>query len=253
MIRILGLPLLACLAATTLAAQDNPKREFLRPVEAQKLDELMERHALDIRTMEFFAKPGKLALYEYDMDVLEVGGETVTITPFGGPAIELLSAGIWRDPGKNGRAANWRGSLPSKSSDGSYRARLNLIIRSVDSEGNLHRPDPGLQPLKAKLTNGGRSDPEHLLLPREQRLGYVFTGNSIRNPDTGSRIKFFSFRRDLDVVLVYEVDEDKVILPGDDSPVNRMEPSQEQVLLRKAFNEHVQKVRLELGLPAGPE
>ena len=98
--------------STIAIAQDQTSHEFLKPIDSQKRSELMGSHALEIKTREFFAKPEKSGIYRYDMNVLEKQGEIITITLFGAPAIELMSHGIWRNPERAGRFANWRISNP---------------------------------------------------------------------------------------------------------------------------------------------
>jgi hypothetical protein len=84
-------------------AQDNPasyqsEREFLKPLSAEKRSALMSRKALDLGIREYFALPGKIDVYEFDVGLLETPGQTITITPFNGPPIDIISHGVKRDP-----------------------------------------------------------------------------------------------------------------------------------------------------------
>lgn len=229
-------------------------REFLIPMEAQKKRDLLDRHALEIRTMEYFAKPGKFDIYEFDIGVLETKDEPITITPFNGSSIEILSYGFGRDNPASGKSVlRWRGALPVPNSTRMSRVRLTVLVRAIDTEGNIRRPDPNREITRAlydqKYVTVLADSVERLT----ERLVYTLVGNSIEVPESRATIVITGVPDQFDFVVVYELDEEKRLLPVDDSPANRHPRSPEQIRRSQAFKAHVEKVKRELGIPLDQE
>ena len=89
MIRILLFAI--AMSFATALAQDQSNREFLRHLNEEEKRELRDRYALDIASLEYFAKPGRIDIYDFNTAVLEKKGDTFTFTPFGGSSLEILS------------------------------------------------------------------------------------------------------------------------------------------------------------------
>lgn len=240
----------------TAFAQDRSNREFLKSIDAQKRADLISRHAYDIAVLEYFAIPGKFDIYEIDIDVLETQGETITITPFSGPPIEILSHGIERNPDSGGHVVRWTGEIKIPNSKQKLPLRLIMYVRSIDADGVLRLPDPNREYTPSQLSQENAVIPKESYLRRNEKLVYGFTGNSIQVPKTKARVALTNVNENLDFVVVYEIDQEKMIILGDGHvlrPDGTPYVSVEQKRRIEAYETHVEKVRREFGLPQNRE
>ena len=78
---------------STVVAQETRSRELLSPIQTSERSSIESRYAYEVAEKEYFARPNRFELYSIDVGVLEQKGE-ITLTPFGGPAIKLVSHGV---------------------------------------------------------------------------------------------------------------------------------------------------------------
>jgi hypothetical protein len=246
---------LSCLSSAV--AQEVPdsnlkSRELLRPIEGWKRNFLMERHVYEMAILEYFARPGTFDLYNFDVSVLELENETITITPKNSDPIEILSHGIDVNWQYGGGTAEWRGELPIPKSKRTLPAKMHLAIRAVNRFGELRRPDPNRNVTRSAIERESyvvlRESKQRL----DERIVYGLINGFIQVPVRMTTLRLSQLGEDLHSfgsVLVYEVDDDKLIIPGDDSPVNPMPPTPDMIRRSKAFKDHEDRVRRRFGLP----
>lgn len=240
-------------------SQDQSNREFLIPVDEQKRQNLTNRYALEMARYEYFAKPGRIGIYEFDIEVLEKRDEAITITPFNGLSMEIVSLGIWVNPDSAGNVARWRGVLSMPDSTRTFRVRFVMGVWSIDADGNRRKPDRNREIARRQLEKEESVIQEDSYVRRNERLVYGLFTNEIRIPATKTAIAFQQLGRDFEniedfeTIVVYEVDEEKVIYPADDSRTNPVPPSGKQLRRIRAYEAHIEKVKRELGLPLDQE
>jgi len=227
-------------------------REFLRPMEERKKNILMERHAYDLAILEYFAKPGTFDLYEFDIGVLEIEGATITITPKNIAPIEILSHGVDVNWLYGGQTARWTGEIPIPNSAQTFSIEIFLAIRSVDASAERGWPDPNREVTRAALEGDNYVVLEESKRRLSERIIYGLVAGFIPVPARRTAIRLSPLGDDLESfesVLVYEIDESKTVIPGDDSPVNPTPPTPDQIRRFQEFREHEARVRREFGMP----
>ncbi len=245
-------------ASPANAAAEPPKvilsREFLIPMAAQKKRELQNRNAFEIRKLQYFAKPGKFDIYEFDIDVLETTDEPITFTPFNGPPIEIISYGLRNSIVPLDRSEiRWRGSLRSPDSASGSRIRLMVSVRAIDTSGIVKRPEPNRDLTRAMYDQQQYTVLANSVERLSERLVHSVRGRFTGPGKSGAIIVLAAIPDVFDLVVVFELDEEKQLAPADDSPVNRAPLSPEMARRHQAFNSYIESVKRELGITPDQE
>lgn len=252
-IRVILVTLTVSLAPAFAQDRVQSNREFLKPIDGEKRADLMSRRALQIQSTEYFAKPGKFDIYEFDIDVLKSSGETITITPFNGPPIEIVSNGLQQHP-VGWMVSNWSGEIKNPNSTETYPVLWTITKWSLDDFGNLQPPDPNREYVLSQMNEENAIIPEESYLRLNEKIVYAIHG-TIRLPHTQTLIAISQLSNDLDFVMMYEVDDDKRLIHGDDTidGIDLSEDGIERARRAEAYQNHVDNVRRELGLGPKPE
>lgn len=242
------LVLLPCFAASAqdFSGVSDVSRELLIPIDPQRRERLVERYAYDLRIAEFFAKPGTLELYEFDIGALEVRGDTITISPRSIPPIEIHSDGLKLNHQYGGSTAEWTGRVAGSP----HPVELTLAVRAVDASGAVRLPDPNRTVTSELLEQEHYVVLESAKRRLDERIAYGFVSNVVQVPEKRVTLRLSQLGDDLDSfesVVVYEVDNSKLLLIS--CGVGDQRPSREQRRRQQAYDEHVSQVRRELGLP----
>lgn len=240
--------ILLTMLGVTSFAHGQSDREFLRPIEVQKGQVLTNRYALELARHECFAKPGKIGIYEFDIEVLARIGEEITITPFNGEPIDILSQGIFI----RGGIARWRG-LADTGSDRNYRLRMQMVVAAVDSDGNSRNFDRNREIARKQVEHSvfvGLAEP--YLRPNE-KLTYLVAPNEIQIVHLNRTLAFRRLGAEPETLVVYEVDESKTLFPVDGMSVLQPDgppyQSADQKRRKIAFDTCIEKSNENLGYP----
>lgn len=242
-------------------AQDNSdrgqsKRELLKPVDAQKRSGLSSRHALELGSLEYFAKPGKFDVYEFDIDVLETVGQTITITPFNGPPIDIISYGIKRDPVNGWLVGKWTGEVVASNSKQTFPFELGIGFWAIGSDGSLIPPDRNREYALSQLNQEDSVIPKESYLRRNEKIVYAISG-SMRLPHLQRQIEILQVGDELETLILYEIDIAKAIPPVSDTdegpPDDTTEIGRERLRRLEAWEAHVEQLKRDLGLNQNQE
>ena len=245
--RALGFALVLC-GPPLVFAQHEPVRELLTPVDAQKRVDLMSRYAIEIAEWEYFAKPGTLGIYEFDIEVLDSLGR-ISITPAGSLPIEFVSHGLERNPRWGGSLMVWHGELISGSTKRGSPVELNVAVQSVDAAGNVRLPDPNREVTLRALQEESYTVLKESYDRRNERLVYSLAGNFLTVPDRKTTYTFQLLDEQFSAVVFYEIDRGKTIsLPdvvvteaGDQR--EELEADPEQMRRLEAYEAYMKGVR----------
>lgn len=235
---------------------ESTSRELLHPVGDHKRAVLMERYAYDVAILEYFAMPGTLGLYEFDLSALEIEGETITISPNNIDPIKILSHGIEVNWIYGGKTARWRGEIPVPNTDVTMPVTMSILIRAVDEHGEIKWPDPNQEVTRSALEGQNYVVLEESKKLLNEQILYGLFNSFIQVPRTRTTIRIGQLGESLDsfgTVLVYEIDDSKTVIPGDDSPINPTPPTPDMVRRAEAFKKHEDRVRREFGMPPREE
>ncbi len=244
--------------ATALAQENSDtgqaNREFLKPIDAVTRNDLMSRRGLEIRSQEFFAKPGRFDVYKFDIEVLENTGETITITPFDGPPIEIVSKGIKREPETAWFHGRWSGEIKMRGTKETVPIEWGITTWSIATDGSLQAPDPNREYTLSQLDQKNAVIPQESYLRRNEKIVYAVSG-AIRFPQTRQLIRITQPTNDLEYLVFYEVDEYKWIPPGDGNLVDSdlSEVGQLRTTRKAAYLAHIENVKRDLGLAENQE
>lgn len=236
-------------------AQEVSDREFLRQIDVQKRIALTDRYKIKMAEYEYFANPGKIGIYEFDIGVLETKGETITISPFNGPPIEFVSHGLVVNHDRGGHAAKWKGELPIPGSKQMYPVQLVMGIRAIDADGNVRKPDPNREVTRRLLEQENYAVLRESYERRKETIVYGMLRNEIHIPETKATLVINRLgdslltEEDFQSVVVYEVDNEKVLWPADDLPVEGYVNNQldeERARRKSAFDTHMENVKREI-------
>jgi len=185
--------------------------EFFIPMASDRKRYLMDRNALGLNALEIFAKPGKFDIYDFDIDVLGTKDDTITFTPFDGPPIEIMSYGFEkRMPSSSGHLI-WNGAVQMPDSSESIPVRLAILVRSIDTNGNVRLPDPNRDITRAFYDQRTYTVLEESVNRLSERIVYSLPGNEIYAPETNTKYVLTAVLNQYDFVVVYEVDEAKLV------------------------------------------
>ena len=248
-IAVLALTLISTSAVTQ--EQSKAEREFLRPIEPQKKLDLETRRGFEIAKEKYFAKPGRFEIFEFDLDVLESKGNTITFTPFEGSPIEVLSQGIARDSRTGWFLGTWNGELKEPGLDETSSVSLTITTWGVDENGDLGAPDPNREHTLAVLRNQRGVISEESLLRVDQEQVYSIEGE-LALPGSNAVIRFrHPSSKELDYLMVYEVDHEKTLLIPNDLATNvdtSTEFGREKLRRDEAFRAHVDGLKRQFGI-----
>ena len=208
----------------------------------------MSRYAVEIAEWEYFAKPGTLGIYEFDIEVLDSLGR-ISITPAGAEPIEFVSHGLERNPQWRGAVMRWHGELVGESNKETSPIEWNIAVQSIDEEGNLRFPDPNREATLRVLREESYTVLKESYDRRNEKLVYSLAGNFLRVPDRKAIYSFQSLGDRLDALVVYEVDLQEIITLPDvvmDSSSAAREPTPAEIEQRKrleAFEAYMERVR----------
>jgi len=260
-LKIAGLLILS-LAGSVAVAQNNPQeaqstREFLRSVDPQKRAELVRRNPLKMAKNEYFAKSGRFDVYEFDISVLEPESQTVTITPFGGPPIDIISHGIERDEETGWFLGKWSGEIVPQNGRQTYPIQLRIVTWAIGQDGKLRTPDSNRE---VEVTLGPLENENSVVLTEsaarpDEKLVYAISG-SIRLPHLGRQITLAQMDEDLESLIMYEVDPEKTIPAANDIDseleLEDAEIRADRLRRTNAFNAYMERRRQELAEKNNP-
>ncbi len=245
------------LSLVSAMAQDNPasyqsEREFLKPLSAEKRSALMSRKALDLGIREYFALPGKIDVYEFDVSLLETPGQTITITPFNEPSIDIISHGIRPFPHAPWLGGSWSGQIVAQNSKQTYPIELSIGYWAIGPDGIIRPPDPNREITRNLLQQESYVVLEESVQRLNEKIVYAMSG-TIRLPHLRRAIQITQLGDDeLEYIVVYEGDIEKALYPVSDKravPLDETtELGRESMRRMAAYEAHVEKLKRELGI-----
>lgn len=228
----------------------RPDREFLKSVNPQDRANLMQRRGLEILSEEYFAKPGRFEIFEFDIDVLESKNEEITFSPGWGHPIEIVSQGIKREPSNGWYFGIWTGEIEDPNSKEMREVKWFITTWALNSNDQLIPPDPNREVTRKLLESENHVVSKESVERLDEELVYAITAK-INVPPNRTHIRILQPENDLKYLMVYEVDEDKWIPTGNGNVVGP-DLSTEIGRLRherlEGYEAHVESVKRELGL-----
>lgn len=200
--------------------------ELLRPTSAESKAEVARRHPISLEEHRYFAKPGRFGIFTFDIDVLQREGEIITITPFHGEQIQVLSRGLDIHEGTGGRTGRWTGELLVPNSDRTVLLQWPISIRAIDSDGNIRYPDPNREVTQQILAEYGE---QSVVLQESydrlnEKIMYGLLQANIPLPHLREQLiiapidPHFQTVEEFDTIVIYEQDKEKILWFPDDSP-----------------------------------
>lgn len=259
-LKFIYLVILSFFVSSSFAQGNSPNAreatEFLRSVDPQERSHLARRHPLKLAEYEYFAKPGRIGIYHFDVDVLRKKGEAITFRPFNGPPIEVMSHGLTVNHDRGGHIARWSGEIELPNGRGKMPLRMFLRIWAVGDDGELKMPDPNREATRQALEQGNSTVLAESYQRRNERIVYELVSSTIRVPARNTTMFFDGLvkekatERDLNSIVVYEIDDEKVIHPADDTLVegpDETDPKEAERLRRiAAFDAHMDQVKRDI-------
>lgn len=226
-------------------------REFLVPIPPVEKRRLLETYAYDVGALEYFAVPGRLDLYRFDVRVLETEGGQITVTPLDDPSVELWSWGVDRSGQFSGGYAIWNGRLSS------VEISMGLGVRSIDTEGNIRMPDPNRTITRAAYDRNTYTVIEESVRRLDERIVHFLSPTFLTNSATKVSYALAPLGREsqmeFDTVVVYEIDAEKTIVLGDGFQNPEDAAFQEGLRKQMAYKAYLKQLRSDLGIVETPE
>ena len=225
-------------------------REFLRPVSSQERSRTVDRHPIEMASLEYFASEGKFGLYQFDLKVLELKGEAITITPFNGPSIDIISHGIEPAGQEGSFVSKWTGEIIAPGRRETIPVELGITTWAITSDGELRRPDPNREITLEQLEQEDRVVLQESVSRLDEQIAYAVSG-VISLPHLKRQITVMQVGDELSSVLLFEPDLEKAI-PGvsdldseltDDSTT---ELGRERLRRIEAYEAHMRMVKRSL-------
>ena len=181
--------------------------ELLIPISTDRKRFLESRNALELQSLESLAIPGKFDIYGFDINVLSTKDDYITFTPFDGPPIKIMSYGF--EPQTSGTTGHlvWRGAISRSGSSDPAPVSLAILVRSIDTDGNIRLPDPNREVTRALYDRKVYTVLEDSVNRLSERIVYSLPGNEIYVPDTNTKYVITALVNQFDFAIVYEVDE----------------------------------------------
>lgn len=226
-------------------------RELLKPVDPQKRRNLMSRHAIDMASLQYFAKAGKIDVYEFDIDVLDSEGQIITITPFGELPIDIVSNGIKRDPTYGWLFGTWTGEIVANNSRQTIPVELGVTTWALGKDGQLISPDPNREYTLSQLNQENAVVPNESYLRRNEKIVYAVSG-FIPLPHLRRQITVMQLGDELDTLVLYEEDVEKAIHPVSDVDSEIANDSNSEIGIERArrleaYEAHMKGIKQTLG------
>jgi hypothetical protein len=247
--------LLSNAIAQDVGEMANQSSEFLTPVAPQERANLINSNRLDYAEFEYFAKPGRVDVFKFDIAALEKEGTTVTITPFGGESVSILSHGFERNPKWRGRKLRWHGEMQTANSEEGVPVVFDVIVRSVDAKGNVRPPDPNREATLRELENETHTVLAESAARIDERLIYSLSTNFLYLPDQDMTLGFSHLGKQFDAMVVWEPDNFR-IAPPDTIAIRGEVPKYQQnaesrrqaetVRAQKEFEDYMEGIRQEI-------
>ena len=133
--------------------------------------------------------------------------------------------------------------MPNSSS--TFAVKWRFRVQWIESERNIRTPDPNREITPVLLEQDIHTVLEQSYKRRNEELKLVYAlgpANRIHYPPTDGQIAIHGLGNGIDQVVVYEIDAEKVLIPGDDSPVNPVPPSREQSRRWAAYKAYTTEV-----------
>jgi hypothetical protein len=137
------------------------------------------------------------------------------------------------------------------------------MTMAIDAEGNVKLPDPNREITRRQLEQENFTVIEESYLRRDEKIVYAIVSNSIYIPATKTTLMIrglsntYTTAEDFQTIAVYELDDQKTIVPGNDMPSagNSVNPAWEAENLRRAnaYDAHLKSLRKQLGIAENRE